>query len=446
MFSTLTCVDAQGDDELDLPHPEMATMPISHPSYRSAARISGCPSAWAALRANEPAPLGEGVSGIVLAGSHHWGEGEFARVLRGPLIPVAQTPLIHYPLEWLRAGGVSRTIVCANSETANVRAELGAGTRLGLAVDYFEDHTPRGPAGCARDAACRSAAHTFVVVEGAMIPSLDLRLLLDIHRRSGAAATIVAETDRRRRTVVRDRPGLPGGIYVFERRVLEGIAERGYQDIKQGLLERLYVAGERVVVHTVQGVSPRVLDAATYASVNNWLITRAMQRPMPELDDYQPCRDGLRHHTARVHPDARLVGPVLIGAGASIEADAVIVGPASIGAHSVVSAGALVSRSVVWDRCRIGERAIVDSSLLADRSIVRPGHRLFAAVEIVRDATHARRPALAAASAVPTARSSIPSDTSDLMQAEGGVRLPAGVASPGTILAPELVDLRRAIR
>jgi mannose-1-phosphate guanylyltransferase len=410
-------------------------MPNSHQTFVSSSPArDDAPSLEQSFRDEEEEFLGDGVSGIVLAGSHRWGEGNFERVLRGPLIPVAQTPIICYPLAWLRAGGIRRAVVCANSETANVRAFLGDGARAGLSVDYFEDHAPRGPAGCASDAARRSPSHTFIVVEGALIPSLDLRALLDTHRSSGAAATVVVEVDRRRRTVSGNRPGLPGGIYVFERRTLELVADKGYQDIKQGLLERLHTARERVAVHEVQGVSPRVLDWTTYASVNAWLITRAGQFPLLSPDEYQPHGEGLHHPTARVHSDARLVGPVLLGAGASVEAGAVIVGPASVGANSVVKAGALVSRAIVWDHCVIGERAIVDSSLLASGSVVGSGERLFAAVQVARETVEANTSGKAAAPPPNKLRATVVGAPTRSVRRDGGVRLPEGFGSPGTML------------
>lgn len=317
------------------------------------------------------------VAGIVLAGFQNWGDGRFERVLRGPLLPVAQTPLIRYSLDWLRLGGVSSAILCAGRATSAVRDCLDVGADIRIHLDYLEDVEPRGPAGCARDAMLRSSANVFVVVEGSMIPRLDLSALLESHRASKAAATVVVEIERRTRAGAGTEPRQAGGVYVFERRVLEGVPARGYQDIKQGLLERLYTAGESVVTYEVQGIAPRVLDAATYASVGQWLITEEIRRPR-FLADYVRVGDGLRHPTAVVHPSARLIGPILIGPNARIDADAIVVGPTSIGAYTVIGEGAVVSRSMLWDYCAIGEHASVDGSLLANAATVMRGERLVA--------------------------------------------------------------------
>ncbi|HEY0780179.1 MAG TPA: sugar phosphate nucleotidyltransferase [Gemmatirosa sp.] len=317
----------------------------------------------------------------MLAGSYYWGEGAFERLLRGPLLPVAQRPLITFPLAWLRDGGVAAATICANSSTPLVEQALGDGAALGMKLSYHADAQPRGPAGCARDAAALTPADTYVLVEGAMIPSVDLGALLAVHRESGAVATTVVEVDRRRAAVGTPRRGAPGGIYVFERHVLESVPAAGFQDIKQGLLERLYAAGERVHVHEMRGLSPRILDYASYAAVSGWLIATAAQRA--DFRDYVPVGDGLRHSTATVDPSARLIGPVIVGPGASVGPDAVLVGPVSIGARSTIDAGAVVARSSVWERCCVGAGALVDASLLAHAVVIAPGERLMSAVEVV---------------------------------------------------------------
>lgn len=319
--------------------------------------------------------------GIVLAGTHHWGDGVFERVLRGPLLPVAHAPLIKYPLEWLRDAGVEQTVLCANSATASLRTVLGDGAAMSLALSYYEDLEPRGPAGCARDAAMMSSAQTFIVIEGTIVPTLDFGAMLEAHRVSGASATVVVEFDRRRRGMASGVRRQPAGIYVFERGALESVGQHGYQDIKEGLLGKLNAAGRHVAMHEVHGLSAKVLDYSSYAAVSRWLVSRSIERPA-FLSHYHRVDEGMRHPTADVHPTARLIGPVLLGEGARVEADAVIVGPASIGDRTVVRARALVSRSFVWDDCIVGEDASVDSSVLADFCIVGAGDVLKSVTQV----------------------------------------------------------------
>ena len=366
-------------------------------------------------------PLRE-VCGIVLAGSQNWGDGRFERVLRGPLVPLAQTPLICYSLDWLRLGGIESATICASRSTSAVRDFLGTGHAVGIALDYVEDFEPRGPAGCAHDAARRSAASVFVVVEGSMIPSLDLAALLQAHTNSGAAATVVVEIERRTRPGAMTQPRQPGGVYVFDRRVLDSVPVRGYQDIKQGLLERLYAAGEHVLTYEVRGIAPRVLDSSTYASVDRWLITEEI-RSARFLGDYKRVDEALHHPTAVVHPTARIIGPVLLGAGVRIEANAVLIGPMSVGRQSVISESAVVSRSCIWEHCVIGAGANVDTSLLGDHAVVGAGEWLFASVHMPARMIEMSAPSRAARPSRKTPRRLVgsPRAVSDVL-----VRVPVG--------------------
>ncbi|HZM53218.1 MAG TPA: sugar phosphate nucleotidyltransferase, partial [Vicinamibacteria bacterium] len=96
------------------------------------------------------------ISAVVLAGTHRWSGSSFERLAPRPLVPVALAPLISYPLEWLADAGVRRATICANGTTRDIEAAFGDGRPLGMELSYYKDSTPRGAAGCARDAGLRS--------------------------------------------------------------------------------------------------------------------------------------------------------------------------------------------------------------------------------------------------------------------------------------------------
>lgn len=342
------------------------------PPRTNPGQIEHRPPAAPAARPPHARELDAGVHAIVLAGSHRWGGSTFDGMLRGPLVPIALTPVIAYPLAWLR-GGMGSATICANQITGAVRRVFADGHATGMRLDYYEDETPRGPAGCAADAARRTAAHTFVIVEGALVPALvDLRALLRAHHESGAAATIVVEIERRRRTLGAERRKLPGGVYVLDRRVLEQVPARGFHDIKEELLDRLFSDRERVGTFEVQGITPRVLDFASYNSVSQWMVGRALADPA-RLPGFLRDEVSARHPSAVVDPTARVVGPVLLGHDVHVGPDAVIVGPTAIGAGSRVERGAVITRSNLWHGCTVGEGARVDAGLIADGARVPAG-------------------------------------------------------------------------
>lgn len=322
------------------------------------------------------------VRGVVLAGTYHWSNSSFEELLPRPLVPVAQAPLVSYALRWLRDGGIPRATLCANSASRAVRSYLGGGSRLTMSLEYHEDWTPRGAAGCVRDAAARADADMLVVADGTSIPAVNIGLLLDDHRSANAALTIVVHHDRQARAG--ERPLNPAGIYVFDRRVLDYIPETGFQDIKETLIPRLYKAGERVVTHAGLGICPRVLNAETYLALNQWVVAQVADNPAPleHWGAYVETGQVLAHPTAWVAPGARLIGPVLLGPSVRVASGATVVGPTSLGADCHVGEDALVSRSVAWRRCRIGVGAVVDGSVLTDEAIVPARARVYHALRV----------------------------------------------------------------
>lgn len=307
------------------------------------------------------------LQGVILAGSYQWSEVGFDRLLPRPLLPVAHRPLASYALRWLDEGGISGAVVCANAGSRALRARLSSQAPRGMNLTFQEDPTPRGPAGCVRDAWFGSNVETVVVVDGTTIPVVDLQAVLDAHFRSGAAVTVVVDAA----PAQPGRPGIqtPSGVFVFDRRALELVADRGFQDIKENLIPHLYKAGELVATFGVPAATPRVINASTYLSVNQWTVEQLAEKG-EELPGYFALGDLQAHPTARLALDAVIVGPVLVGPQVRVDSGATIVGPATIGFGAIIGAGAMVSRSAVWRRSVIGAEAVVDRCVVADQAYV----------------------------------------------------------------------------
>lgn len=309
------------------------------------------------------------VRGIVLAGVHAWGGCVLEEVVPRPLLPVANRPLISHVITWLRDSGVPGVSICANSDTGAMRRAFADGSAWNVSLDYWEDVMPRGPAGCARDAAMQSDVDTFVVVDGTIVPDLDLPALLRSHFETRAALTIVV-TSSATGNGNGDGSFTPVGIYVFSRAAMEHIPASGYQDIKEVLIPRLHQACERVVPYVVPGEAAyRVRGAESYLAVSAWVIER-LARNGNALRGYRRVGDAQIHESARLDPTVRVVGPVLIGPNTVVEPGAIVIGATAISGGCTIGAGAVVSRCAIWAGCRVGPGVFVDHCILTDGSIV----------------------------------------------------------------------------
>lgn len=310
------------------------------------------------------------VHGVVLAGSYPASRSAFDALVPRPLLPVAQQPLITYALRWMQNAGVAHATVCANSAARSIRTRLDA-AELGMGLDYLEDWNPRGAAGCVRDAG-RREAQTFLVADGTAVPVVDAAELLASHVASGAVLTVVVGADATGRLC-------PSGVYVFDRRAFDYIPTDGFQDIKERLIPRLYKEGEHVGTHVARSVAPRVVNTDTYLALDQWAIERAAQTP-DVARGFHARGEAVVHDSASVDPSARLLGPMLLGPGVSVHSGATLVGPLSLGPKTSVGRGAVVSRSVVWSRCFVGDEALVDRCMLADGARIEPRQPVFATV------------------------------------------------------------------
>jgi NDP-sugar pyrophosphorylase family protein len=311
-------------------------------------------------------------AGIVLAGSYEAPDNAFSALLPRPLVPIAQTPLVTYALRWLSSAGPEHIAVCRNTHSRSAVSAIWP-LWTSMRLSFVEDTTPRGPAGCVRDAALLSAASTIVVVEGSIIPTTDIDAVLDAHRHSNAALTVVVHQEANKATG--SVGATPAGIYVFERRILGLISAVGYQDIKEHLIPALRNRQERVLAHVAQSVSPRVINAETYLAVNYWMLEQIPTR-FSLLPWEPPTGNGgsiMAHPSAAIDPAATIVGPTLIGPGVTIGPGALIVGPSSIDAGSHIEAGAVVCRSVIWKGCTVGRQSFVDHAVIGDSGVIAPG-------------------------------------------------------------------------
>ncbi|MBK9127285.1 MAG: NDP-sugar synthase [Phycisphaerales bacterium] len=304
---------------------------------------------------------------IILGGAQVWGDHSLETVCPRLLLPVANAPLVHYTVEWLRSAGIQSAVLCANHGTRLLRARLGTASTLSLDLQYYEDRLPRGPAGCARDAATVCPADTYVVVESALLPSFDLAELLAAHGRSRAAATIaVAAPDRGDEL---ESSEYPVGVYVFSSTALERVPGVGYRDIKEGLVPDLHRAGQSIGMFIVSAAPPRVDGLAAYLRAQAWMLDRLARFGTPRPGYVQ---DGQvhRHSTAQVAAGARLLGQVMVGARARIEEGAIVMGPTTIGDDCVLGAGCAVGRAVLMAGSRVGNGARVEQCLVATGSRV----------------------------------------------------------------------------
>jgi NDP-sugar pyrophosphorylase family protein len=204
-----------------------------------------------------------GVRAILLAGGRGTRLAPYTRVLPKPLMPVGDMPILEILLRQLRRAGVRNVTLSVGYLASLLEAYFGDGERFGLSIEY----SPLGTAGPL--ALLEGVDDTFLVMNGDLLTTLDVRDIVREHRRRGAIATLglfpkevkidlgVIKTDSDGRIVdYIEKPTLSYevsvGMYAMQPEVLEYVPRGERLDLPD-LIRRLTADGRLVVGHRFTG-------------------------------------------------------------------------------------------------------------------------------------------------------------------------------------------------
>jgi NDP-sugar pyrophosphorylase family protein len=135
---------------------------------------------------------------VVLAGGRGSRLAPYTTVLPKPLMPVGERPILEILLRQLGAAGLDDITLAVGHQAHLVRAVVGDGSAHGVSVRYQEEEGALGTAGPL--ASIPDLDATFVMVNGDVLTTLDLRALVRAHQDAGNELTIATH----RRTVRAD--------------------------------------------------------------------------------------------------------------------------------------------------------------------------------------------------------------------------------------------------
>lgn len=199
---------------------------------------------------------------VVLAGGKGTRLAPYTKILPKPLMPIGDLPILEILLRQMKKAGVTEVILTVGHLAELMRSFFQDGSRFGLQIDYSIEDKPLGTAGpisLVRD----QLNDTFIVTNGDVLTTLDLRQMIAAHRESGAAASIAMHKRQVKidlgvlkcngsmeLTGYVEKPTydfrVSMGIYLFEPCVIDYIPFNEYLDFPD-LVLRLLEAEERVL-------------------------------------------------------------------------------------------------------------------------------------------------------------------------------------------------------
>jgi NDP-sugar pyrophosphorylase family protein len=207
------------------------------------------------------------MNAVVLAGGKGTRLAPYTKILPKPLMPIGDMPILEVMLLQMKSAGIDRVILTVGHLSELLRAFFRDGSQLGLNITYSYEQAPLGTAGPI--ALVEGLDETFLVTNGDVLTTLNLRDLICFHRAQKAVATIAAHQRQSKIDlgVIQMNGGceikgyiekpvynflVSMGIYVFEPVVLSYITPGQYLDFPN-LVRKLIEAGEKVVAYEFGG-------------------------------------------------------------------------------------------------------------------------------------------------------------------------------------------------
>jgi NDP-sugar pyrophosphorylase family protein len=204
---------------------------------------------------------------VVLAGGKGARLAPYTRILPKPLMPIGDMPILEVLLRQMKQAGVEDVILTVGHLAHLLRTFFMDGEQWGLRISYSYEECPLGTAGPL--SLIEGLESTFLVTNGDVLTTLDLRDLLAFHRARGGIATVAVHKrqvkidlgvvqwngDYRLSGYI-EKPTydytVSMGIYVFEPEVMEYIPYNRYLDFPD-LVLKLIAAGETVSGYAFDG-------------------------------------------------------------------------------------------------------------------------------------------------------------------------------------------------
>ena len=262
-------------------------------------------------------------------------------------------------------------------------------------IRVVKEEKPVGTAGSVKLLEKEISDDDFIVLQSDVVSSVDIEEMLKVHKKKGAVITvslfkvsaareygIVAVDDSYRILKFIEKPKndqlfsnlVNAGTYVCSPLIFEDIIQHGYTDFARDVFPRLIRDGKPVYGYEFKGFWIDIGNFEKYKLAHKLLLERTMTFKIPSVTK------------------ARIVPPVLIGRkckiGKSVLGPNVCVGDgvvikdnckiydSVIWPGTTIGSGCLIRGSVICEKCRIADNALIEETILGNKVAVSRGAKL----------------------------------------------------------------------
>ncbi len=306
------------------------------------------------------------------------------QIIPKPMIPVMHQPLLAHTLNLLRATGITDITVNLHHLPEHVTDHFGDGSRFGIGLHYSREEKILGTAGGIKAAERTLTGGTFIVINSDILVDIDLKRVLDFHRKNKSCLTLVVRQDAAPEKYDPIEMRQDGRIVHFIGASSMEMPDdttrvmfTGIQIMEPDIFERI-PAGQ--FSGTAQDIFPEMirdgLPVYGYLHGGYWKDLGNRETYLEVHKDILDGRVSVRPPVLQAQASTTLTPPVVLGTGCSIDPEAQIGPYAVLGNGCRIGAGAKVQNSVLWNDIQVEANATVSGSVLADGVTVGNGETI----------------------------------------------------------------------
>lgn len=293
------------------------------------------------------------------------------KIVPKPLVPIANKPVMDTLFEKLFSIGI-KDVICNTYYLAEQIIERYTDNNIGINFNYIKEDTLSGTAGGVKK--CQhffKDGETFVVLSADGLTNADLEKGIEIHKTSGAIATIgIKQIDKSQvphfGVVVTDETGfitefqekpsieeaksnfINTGIYIFNYKIFEYIPENTFYDFAKNVFPKL------LAEHAIN----------TFEVSEYWSDIGTLEQYKQSTQDVFEGKCEFKHSPIITCRHGAVITE------SEIDNSIEFIGNSTIGKNCVIGRNTIIENSIIWDNVKIGSNLHIKDSVIASECVI----------------------------------------------------------------------------
>ncbi|MDK2799808.1 MAG: mannose-phosphate guanylyltransferase [Clostridiales bacterium] len=292
-----------------------------------------------------------------------------------PMVPIMGKPLLERTIANLKKSKIKEIVLSTCYQSNYIKEYFADGSQFDIKINYISEDIPLGTGGAIKNAE-KYFDDTFIVLNSDILTDINIDQLIKYHKSKSALATIVVtnvknpsqygviEYDQEDYiTSFKEKPQpheitsnyINAGVYVFEPQIFKEIPANRVVSIEKETYPMLLRKGYKVAAYKNDAYWLDIGTPEKYIAAHKDIMTGLCKIFNDSIEESYSFIGNLmlKGKNIRIHPEAKIIGPVYIGDNVSIEANAFVGPNVVIGDGSYIGMESRIIGSILWDSVQV---------------------------------------------------------------------------------------------